>query len=202
MRGKLKGVEDELVARFRKGDTMRQLASRYGVTVSAVSCCLKRHSVNASEGGGRLRSAALKEKAAHSRDSKYLEKHGCTWQEYWSVPPTARLAYRQQRKNANQRGVEWRITLVEWWGVWVASGKFELRGRGRGKYVMARSGDVGPYAVENVEIADAVQNNSDGRAVWRAGEVWRARIDGAIREFASSEAAKIARFGLHSANPC
>jgi hypothetical protein len=44
------------------------------------------------------------------------------------------------------------FTFDEWLAFWKASGKLHLRGLGRGKYVMARNGDRGPYAPDNVRI--------------------------------------------------
>jgi hypothetical protein len=60
--------------------------------------------------------------------------------------------YRNQEAAARQRGIAFLLTFEEWWGIWQSSGKWELRGSGRGKYCMARTNDVGPYAVGNVRI--------------------------------------------------
>jgi hypothetical protein len=45
--------------------------------------------------------------------------------------------------------------------IWLASGHFEDRGRGSGKYVMARNGDAGPYSQLNVSICLFEQNVKD-----------------------------------------
>jgi hypothetical protein len=68
--------------------------------------------------------------------------------------------YTTQRNNARVRGIGWDITLPEWWGVWQTSGKYDLRGPGKG-YCMARHGDSGPYKVGNVYICTVGQNFSD-----------------------------------------
>lgn len=47
--------------------------------------------------------------------------------------------------------------------MWNESGKWEKRGTGAGKYVMARRGDVGPYSVGNCFICSFEQNVLDGR---------------------------------------
>lgn len=57
-----------------------------------------------------------------------------------------------QRYRAGQRGIEWKLTFDEWWAIWTASGKWEQRGIYDGQFCMARHGDIGPYAVGNVEI--------------------------------------------------
>lgn len=72
--------------------------------------------------------------------------------------------FTRQANAAKRRGIEWRLSFDEWLAIWAASGQYENRGRGRGKYCMARHGDVGPYAVGNVEIIKHEQNASDCRA--------------------------------------
>lgn len=75
----------------------------------------------------------------------------------------ARL-YTAQRLAAAKRGVEWRISFPEWLSVWMESGHWHERGRGAGRYCMARHGDVGPYSVANVSIQLCTKNSSDGIA--------------------------------------
>jgi hypothetical protein len=69
--------------------------------------------------------------------------------------------YFEQRKRANQRGIEFLITFEQWVEVWEQSGKWDQRGAGRGKYNMSRIGDTGPYAVNNVFIQSHEDNISD-----------------------------------------
>lgn len=66
-----------------------------------------------------------------------------------------------QRARAKNRGIEWMFTFEEWLAIWETSGKLHLRGRGVGKYVMSRFGDVGPYSPTNVEISPYEKNASD-----------------------------------------
>jgi hypothetical protein len=63
---------------------------------------------------------------------------------------------------ARQRGIEFLLTMEEWVTIWRESGHLHERGRGRGKYVMARYGDQGPYAVGNVKIITHSENCSEG----------------------------------------
>lgn len=67
-------------------------------------------------------------------------------------------AFNEQRRNAEARGVGWEITIHEWWGLWLESGKWAERGRGKGQYVMARTGDSGPYKIGNVRITTSDDN--------------------------------------------
>lgn len=73
----------------------------------------------------------------------------------------AKQRYSQQKGVAKTRKIEWLFTFESWWKMWSDSGQWINRGRGVGKYCMARKGDVGPYSPENVEIALHTQNSSD-----------------------------------------
>lgn len=75
-----------------------------------------------------------------------------------------RLAYDRQKAAANQRGIEWLFTFESWSEVWVASGKWHLRGSGGDAYCMARYGDAGPYAPQNVRIATNRENVRETRS--------------------------------------
>jgi hypothetical protein len=70
-------------------------------------------------------------------------------------------AYDQQRRAAGKRGIGWEFTYPEWRRIWAESGFEHLRGRGRGKYVMARFNDAGPYRANNVVICTCEQNASE-----------------------------------------
>ncbi len=68
--------------------------------------------------------------------------------------------YSRQRNRALVRGIDWQFDLETWRALWLASGHWEERGAGRGRYCMARNGDVGPYAPDNVRI---VTNEANAR---------------------------------------
>jgi hypothetical protein len=77
---------------------------------------------------------------------------------------TKAMAYTYQRQAAKKRGIEWAISLEEWLRVWIDSGKWGLRGVGKGRYCMARNNDTGPYKVGNVSIQLCTTNSRDGLA--------------------------------------
>ena len=70
--------------------------------------------------------------------------------------------YKQQARQAKQRGLGWEFTFETWHQMWLDSGKLHLRGKGSGKFVMARRGDIGPYSPSNCFICPFEQNISDG----------------------------------------
>lgn len=91
-------------------------------------------------------------------DVKCMDIYGITYDEYVNIKgnirgtssPTHR--YLRQKANAIKRGIEWQLSLSEWWDIWQSSGKWDKRGRCYGEYVMARHNDEGPYSKDNVKI--------------------------------------------------
>jgi hypothetical protein len=67
-------------------------------------------------------------------------------------------AYLGHKKNAKKRGNAFLLTFEEWLNIWIESGQLDQRGRGRQNYCMARSGDIGPYAMGNVRICTNQEN--------------------------------------------
>jgi hypothetical protein len=76
-------------------------------------------------------------------------------------------AYNRQKCNAGKRGIGWNLTLGEWWRIWSDSGKWAERGRGRGKYHMARNRDGGTYAAGNVRIIVCEDNLAEEAEIRR-----------------------------------
>jgi hypothetical protein len=79
----------------------------------------------------------------------------------WRDANPERFAYEKRRQDAKTRGIPFLLTFEEWWSVWDESGKFAERGQHTGQYVMARHGDLGPYAVGNVRIITCNENVSE-----------------------------------------
>jgi hypothetical protein len=73
--------------------------------------------------------------------------------------PRERRAYSQQRNRARERGIEWLFNYETWRAIWGA--KFSLRGRLPYQLCMARNGDTGPYAPNNVILTTNRENNHD-----------------------------------------
>lgn len=66
-----------------------------------------------------------------------------------------------QRWFANKRGISWKLSYDEWLDIWNKSGCLHLRGTGKGKYCMARYGDIGAYEIGNIYITLNEINNLD-----------------------------------------
>jgi len=72
-----------------------------------------------------------------------------------------RIIYTRQKCMAKYRGIDFHLSFDEWNDIWQASGKWNERGRGKGKYCMSRVNDTGAYAVGNVFIQLTTQNSGD-----------------------------------------
>lgn len=170
------GVDDPARAvamcrRFKSGETMQAIATDYQISRERVRQILKKYGGLVGADGGEARAAQIKRnKMLAARDAKSLERYGCTFAQHKMLidmaigMPIYRSpcrAYVGQRNNAYKRGIEWKLTLWEWWCIWEKSGKWGCRGRGQGGYVMARKGDAGGYEVGNVFICLATENNSE-----------------------------------------
>lgn len=78
------------------------------------------------------------------------------------ISQKAKDAFGRQRYQAQKRGIEWNLSLEQWWDFWQSSGYWDQRGRGQG-YVMCRRGDTGPYEIGNIFIALCRHNSSNRR---------------------------------------
>jgi hypothetical protein len=76
------------------------------------------------------------------------------------MTPT-QYGFTQQRSNAKQRGIKFKLTFEQWLAIWKQSRRLPQRGRTKGKYVMARFGDKGAYEVGNVRIILFATNNRE-----------------------------------------
>jgi predicted DNA-binding protein YlxM (UPF0122 family) len=151
------------------GYSASEIARQYNFSRKYVQQVLQRHS---SEGFHY----SLKELKRHHSEKcgkkEYLSQHlkqyrcsrGCaiylTGYNKTYKSPIAK-AYLTQRRTAKTRGIEFLVSLPEWCRIWRDSGHWHERGRGRGKYVMARYEDKGAYKIGNVEIILSTKNNSD-----------------------------------------
>lgn len=70
---------------------------------------------------------------------------------------TPRGKFSVQKRKAKQRGIPWELTFEQWWSLWQDSGRWDERNQTG--YVMCRTNDEGPYALDNVRI-DTAGNNS------------------------------------------
>lgn len=165
---------DETVASmYRAGKTLMEIGEIYGITRERVRQILSKFGVSATDGGQSLRARIAEDRRQAKREAKCLLKNGCTLaqleelravgiamrkegESYFRTPIGA---FNCQRNSAANRGIDWKLTLWEWWTIWQESKRWEDRGRGHG-YMMCRFGDAGAYEVGNVYISTGVHNGA------------------------------------------
>lgn len=139
------------------------------------------------------------------KNGRPVADFGCSYLEYLELIDHCDKPVRsfvRQRGGAKYRGLSWELSLTQWWSIWQESGHWEQRGRGAHAYCMCRKGDVGPYAVGNVFIAEFRQNASIhtrkksllpmGVSVHRRRFLARRRINRKIVTIGSFETAELA----------
>lgn len=147
------------IALYRSGRTLQSIGTEFCVSRERVRQIVSFYGINRSRGGQHVVSVKNKNDRVAAQDARYLEKVGCSFAQYKTI--VGKNAFRMQRRSAGYRGIEWKLTMWQWWNIWLESGKWEMRGRGRGRYCMARTNDFGPYEIGNVSIITTEQNASD-----------------------------------------
>ena len=84
-------------------------------------------------------------------------------------------AYNMQRIFAGYRNIEWHFTFEEWLAWW--GDDIVNRGRTKGKLVMARHGDTGPYHPDNVRKACQEVNAYEGKKKLRPVSTPKGQFD-------------------------
>lgn len=149
---------------YREGRTLEEIAGIFSLSRERIRQILEKRGLEANQGGSRVRTkirAELRWKESRAnRDAHCQKYYGCSYDEALAINGESNLsssdspakAYTQQQKTAAARGIAWRFTFPQWWAVWQESGKWALRGRGKGKYCMSRIGDCGAYEPGNVQV--------------------------------------------------
>lgn len=164
-----------MASMYKGGKTLDEIGKLHGITRERVRQLIKKHcGLTAADGGQATKSQLRRDATKAKRDAASFIKNGCSYADYMSLVNMGRDvmasgalrgrtpvgAFNSQRQNAKSRGVEWKLKIWEWWQIWQQSGKWEDRGRGKGKYVMCRFGDTGAYDTGNVYIATFEHNTS------------------------------------------
>lgn len=159
---------------YKQGKTLQEIGDAYGITRERVRQLIKALGLSGKDGGIRVSSGkkvSSKKAATLKRKNIHTQKYyGCDYGlavklndgKQLSTPNSLARNYIEQRRNAiSIRDVGWDISFPEWADVWVESGLLDKRGRGKGKFVMGRIKDQGPYHRLNVYICPFEQNVGD-----------------------------------------
>lgn len=166
---------EAMASMYASGKTLQEIGEFYKVTRERVRQIIsKHHGMNRESGGKSIRADRRREAKSRKREDRTMKKYGCSHGKYRELVELGRQmiadgatrertptgAWHSQRSNARSRGIEWNITLWDWWELWQRSGKWDIRGRTKGSYVMCRFGDTGAYEIGNVYIATCSHNCS------------------------------------------
>ena len=143
---------------YRSGLSLQAIGTRYKLTRERVRQILSGRGITANQGGMSVLMVRRRAARKAKKDALYIARYGCDFATYGSIPVAARLKYREHLNNSRHRGIEFKLSLLEWWGIWQQSGGWEKRGRTGESYCMTRSNDQGAYEIGNVQIMTIAEN--------------------------------------------
>lgn len=152
----------EIIDLYHYGFLLTEIARFYSVSHQRIHQILKVNGISNLDGGRVIVRDKRNQDKARYREERVRQKFGCSLALYEKLRGEGALQdsilwrFKEQRKNAKRRNIEWSLTLTEWWSLW--EGKFHNRGRKKGQFVMSRHGDKGAYSVDNVEIVTTTEN--------------------------------------------
>ena len=147
---------------WRAGKTLREIGDAWGISRERVRQLRSKYTSLTTKDGGRVVRGQIR---AENRKKRLLVKYGCSLEDYRILRKASRKmrdegatrdtnllgAYSRQKTNSRTvQGVEWKLSLSQWWNIWLVSGMWDKRGRSG--YCMFRYDHNGPFEVGNVYI--------------------------------------------------
>lgn len=210
--------QQKMVAMYEQGLTLETISQQFNITRERVRQVLCAAGVGRFDGGQHKKLMLVKASNEQKLEAQSMARYGLARSDVTKLRRRGLVqVFERQKRNAADRGIEWRLDLATWFGIWDASGNIDLRGRGRGKFVMSRINDAGPYEAGNVYIQLATENSAEARAgkvnapakntgVWcvapGTGKPWLAKVGKKrVGYFATEQEAAVARASYLAANP-
>lgn len=158
---------ERIATMYRQGLTLETIGSEFQITRERVRQLLKAQGITRTDGGQHKQKLAKVEARRARLDLISIKRFGIDNETRKARRADGTLlAFEHQRQSAGQRGIAWNLTFVQWYDLWLTSGKLDCRGRGVGKYVMSRIQDDGPYAIGNAHIQLATDNSREAVKRW------------------------------------
>lgn len=82
----------------------------------------------------------------------------------------AKKQFNIHKSNSSGRKIPFLLSFDEWCKIWNDSGHYAERGFSKGKYVMSRFNDEGPYSKDNVEIKTSDENRREAALRGNSGQ--------------------------------
>lgn len=156
---------------WQNGKTLEEIGNLIGVTRERVRQILaKAEQLGVIDpnhvGGYRMSRLAREQESKAVKVRRWTRKieltFGCGPEEFircnqgarvWKGPQnTWAKSYYMQKRSAPSYGNVWNLSFPDWCNVWEESGKWNARGRGRGKFALARLDSSKPFEIGNVKI--------------------------------------------------
>jgi hypothetical protein len=112
----------------------------------------------AKTGIGTMTAMTLAERKREWKRRWNASPKGVECRRRWNANNPHRVKFHVHKSNAAQRGISFLMTFEDWRDIWQRSGHWHERGSKRGQYCMARFGDKGAYAADNVRICTVDEN--------------------------------------------
>lgn len=162
---------EKMAQMYRQGVTLEKIGATFDLTRERVRQILKRDfGITREDGGAKrlkdLRGGTARERQVAEARAKFEQKNGIDRDAYRALPRSLHRAFVEQRRNANNRGIAWKLNFGLWYRIWLDSGKLDQRGRDMGKYCMSRIVDSGAYEIGNVHIQTAQDNSREAVKKW------------------------------------
>jgi hypothetical protein len=100
------------------------------------------------------------------REETLMKRYGIDMVTWAEIGAEGRKAYVSHRKNSWNRGLEFTLTMGEWYTIWKESGKWNQRGRASNKYCMGRKDITKGYTKENSIILSIPENGHHSRTYY------------------------------------
>ena len=76
----------QVVSEYQSGLPAPKIAQLYGVSYQWIQQILKKHNVSRTDGGSHVRHQTFVELVNVARNTRCLEKNGCTYEQYKTIP--------------------------------------------------------------------------------------------------------------------
>lgn len=156
---------------YRQGVTLEKIGAQFSLTRERVRQILAKRGVAGDDGGKRAQIAMAGGRAVDRKRTEKRRQQELLWGVSYDLLSALRseghtAAYRNHKNSAAARGIQFDLSLGQWWAIWQASGHAHERGRGKGKYCMSRMSDAGGYVLGNIHIQPCVENSRDAVKTW------------------------------------
>jgi hypothetical protein len=146
-------------ALFEDGKSMAEIGRQYSVSREWVRRLFNKFKVDLNKGGLVKRRLDIAKNKKETDEQECLRMYGCSCEEANRIPSEIRLAWYNQKRNYEKRNIDFSVSLKDWYGIWRKSKKLKLRGKGSGKYVMARKDFSKPATADNLHVVSHNQSS-------------------------------------------